>query len=320
MEMACILGVLRSNTVPLHHNYPFHSLFAPFPPDLARARKNPFRPLPLCLPLHAKPKKDSRRDHQPPALISPAIVEEVSLDYDDDFLDNDEVADVIEDDYEDEDYPDGDDDDFLEEGASEVYVGDGGEGGGISLAGTWWDKEALAIAEGVTASFDNDLKIYSFRTMSNCSVQVRIEKQSNRSGSPSMDDIEAFSTVYRSRLDEAEVAKLVPNNLSLEVSSPGVERVVRIPQDLDRFKDRPMYVKYVREQEANGSSPPSETDGIFRLISFDMETSMCTWGLADVRKNREKAGKGRPLSKKQREWRLDTPFDSLRLVRLYSEM
>lgn len=105
-----------------------------------------------------------------------------------------------------------------------------------------------------------------------------------------------------------------------QVSSPGVERIVRVPHDLDRFKDRPMYVKYVREQEADRSSSSSGTDGIFRLISFDTETSTCTWGLADVRKNREKAGKGRPLSKKQWEWRLDTPFDSLRLVRLYSEM
>lgn len=108
--------------------------------------------------------------------------------------------------------------------------------------------------------------------------------------------------------------KLVPS----QVSSPGVERVVRIPDDLDRFRDRPMYVKYASEiAEADSSS---ESDGVFRLLSFDMEAECCTWGLADVRINREKAGKGRPLSKKQREWRLSTPFDSLRLVRLHSEI
>ena len=39
----------------------------------------------------------------------------------------------------------------------------------------------------------------------------------DRSGSPSMEDIEAFSTTYRARLDEAEIAKFVPDNLSLEV-------------------------------------------------------------------------------------------------------
>lgn len=104
----------------------------------------------------------------------------------------------------------------------------------------------------------------------------------------------------------------------LQVSSPGVERIVRIPNDLDRFKERPMYVKYVSVEDSK--DPSTESEGVFSLITFDLETKCCTWGLADVRVNREKAGKGRPLSKKQREWRRTTPFDSLRLVRLYSEM
>lgn len=79
-----------------------------------------------------------------------------------------------------------------------------------------------------------------------------------------------------------------------------------------------MFVKYATEICEGESS--SENDGIFRLISFDAEERFCTWGLADVRVNREKAGKGRPLSKKRREWRLNTSFDALRLVRLYSEV
>lgn len=98
-----------------------------------------------------------------------------------------------------------------------------------------------------------------------------------------------------------------------------MERVVRIPQDLERFKDRNLYVKYVTDQVTDTGSS-SEQDGVFRLISFDSEASSCTWGLADVRVNREKSGKGRPLSKKQIEWRLITPLDSLRLVRFYSEI
>lgn len=84
-----------------------------------------------------------------------------------------------------------------------------------------------------------------------------------------------------------------------------------------------MLVKYVMSEEAaetDGTVAVSEHEGVFRLISFDIGTKFCIWGLADVRVNREKAGKGRPLSKKQREWRLETTFDSLRLVRLYSEI
>lgn len=41
----------------------------------------------------------------------------------------------------------------------------------------------------------------------------------NRSGSPTMEDIEAFSTTYRAKLDEAELAKFIPENLSLEVGT-----------------------------------------------------------------------------------------------------
>ncbi|GAA0144125.1 hypothetical protein LIER_04650 [Lithospermum erythrorhizon] len=207
-------------------------------------------------------------------------------------------------------------DDYFEEEA-ETYAGDGSGGGGTSLAGTAWDKSALSIAEEVALSFDGELGIYAFKTLLNATIQVRIERLTTKSGSPTMLDIEAFTTAYRARLDEAMVSGSIPENISLEVSSPGVERILRIPQDLERFKDRSMYVKYVAEAAKTGSL--SENDGIFRLVSFDLDTQSCTWGLADVRVNREKAGKGRPLSKKQREWRLETPFDMLQLVRLHSE-
>ncbi|KAM6542555.1 hypothetical protein CsatB_007002 [Cannabis sativa] len=263
---------------------------------------------------HARKKRSE--PPQPEPVLSPTIVEEVSLDDDEeDLLFDDFENDIIDDD---EDYGE----DEYESDDAETYVGDGGAGGGISLAGTWWDKKALEIAEEVSLSFDGELKIYAFKTLLNSTIRVRIETLANKSGSPTMEDIEAFTTTYRARLDEAELAKSIPENVSLEVSSPGVERVVRIPQDLDRFKDRAMYVKYYASEitpSPSGSSS-SESDGVFRLVSFDMETKCCTWGIADVRINREKTGKGRPLNKKRREWRLETPFDSLCLVRLYSEL
>ncbi|KAJ8541613.1 hypothetical protein K7X08_002429 [Anisodus acutangulus] len=227
----------------------------------------------------------------------------------------------IVEDFEYEDLLDDDDeffDEYFEED-SELYVGDGSGGGGISLAGTSWDKKSLELVEEVALSFNGELGIYAFKTLKNGNIQVRVERLTNKSGSPSLMDIEAFSSRYREKLDEAELAGSIPNNIYLEVSSPGVERVIRIPQDFDRFKDRPMYVKYVSNEVAEGGSS-SEHDGVLKLVSFNLETNTCIWGLADVRANRERAGKGRPLSKKQREWRLETPFTSLRLVRLYSEM
>ncbi|KAL6962362.1 hypothetical protein U1Q18_037319 [Sarracenia purpurea var. burkii] len=267
----------------------------------------PFAHIPSSpLVVHAR-----KRDSQSEPVLKQTIVEEVSMDGGDG---------ILFDDFEDEELAEDDnyfEDEYLAE-EPELYVGDGAGGGGISLAGTPWDKEALAMAEEVSLSFDGELKIYAFKTLANSTIRVRIEKLSNKSGSPSMADIEAFSLAYRKRLDEAELSGSIPENVSLEVSSPGVERVVQVPQELDRFKDRPMYVKYVNQ--VAGTSSSIENDGVFRLVSFDTETNCCIWGLADVKVNREKAGKGRPLSKKQREWRLNIAFDSLRFVRLYSEI
>ncbi|KAL8130567.1 hypothetical protein V2J09_019722 [Rumex salicifolius] len=261
-----------------------------------------------AVPLFARKRAS---ESQEPAL-QPSIIDELAdVDEEDDLLlDDDELDDeeLFEDDFEDE---------YMEDEDAETCAGDGAGGGGILLAGTWWDKEALSLAEQVSDSFDRQLTIYAFRTLANSTVQVRIENISTKSGSPSISDIEAFSKAYRELLDKAEEAKSVPENIYLEVSSPGVERVVRVPQDLDRFKERSMLVKYVGDVTASNSS--RESEGVFRLISFDLKTSSCIWGLADVKINREKAGKGRPMNKKQREWRLTTPFDSLLLVRLYSE-
>ncbi|KAM7259138.1 hypothetical protein ACFE04_014879 [Oxalis oulophora] len=214
-------------------------------------------------------------------------------------------------------FSDGDfDEEFIDD--DDAQVGDGAGGGGIALASTSWDEKALALAQEVCSSFHGDLNIYAFRTLLNSTIQVRIERMTNKSGSPNMEDVEAFTKRYRARLDEAEQAKSIPDNISLEVSSPGVERVVRVPHELERFKDRNMYVRYINQVSTTG--PASEIDGVFKLISYDMEAKCCTWGLADVRINREKAGKGRPLSKKQRDLRVVTPFDSLLLVRFYSDI
>ncbi|CAL1362897.1 unnamed protein product [Linum trigynum] len=199
--------------------------------------------------------------------------EEDQLLFDEYELDDEALLEDVEDegDFEDE---------YVEEEEALLQVGDGAGGGGIALAGTWWDKEALAIAEQVCLSFEGELGMYAFRTLPNSTIQVRIERLTNKSGSPKMEDVEAFCKTYRARLDEAELAKAIPENTALEVSSPGVERVVRIPEDLDRFKDRPMYVKYV--SQAVETDDASESDGIFKLVSFDVEMKSCTWGVADA--------------------------------------
>lgn len=94
---------------------------------------------------------------------------------------------------------------------------------------------------------------------------------------------------------------------------------MRIPQDLERFKDLPMYVRYV-EATADGDADSVEKDGILELESVDTEGGSATWKLANVRINRDLAGKGRGMNRKQRDWRAQLPFESLHVVRLYLDL
>ena len=59
--------------------------------------------------------------------------------------------------------------------------------------------------------------------------------------------------------------------------------------------------------------------GIFLLDSLDAESEHCDWKLADVKANRDPASKGRPMSRKRKDWRLRLSFSMLKKARLYIE-
>lgn len=60
-----------------------------------------------------------------------------------------------------------------------------------------------------------------------------------------------------------------------------------------------------------------EKDGVFVLDSIEIESESCVWKLANVKENRDPQSKGRPLSRKNRDWRLKVPFATHRSVFLY---
>lgn len=99
-----------------------------------------------------------------------------------------------------------------------------------------------------------------------------------------------------------------------QVSTPGAERILKVPDDLDRFKDMPMTVCYEDED-----SDSTEKSRIFLLDSIEMDSQICVWKLADVRENRDPLRKGRPLSRKHKDWRLNLPFVMHKRVTLYLE-
>lgn len=87
-----------------------------------------------------------------------------------------------------------------------------------------------------------------------------------------------------------------------------------------------MYVCYNEQQQGSGAaittenSAVSEKHEVFELVEIDNDGGAVVWKLADVRLNRELMGKGRRLNKKQREGRIRTPFQDIKVVRLYLDV
>lgn len=77
----------------------------------------------------------------------------------------------------------------------------------------------------------------------------------------------------------------------------------------------PMQVSYLEDIVPGGT----ENDGVFILDHVETESKSCVWKLANVRENRDPLSKGRPLTRKQKEWRLELPYANHKKVFLYLE-
>ncbi|KAL8114254.1 hypothetical protein AgCh_021197 [Apium graveolens] len=162
-----------------------------------------------------------------------------------------------------------------EEDEAEPEIGDGGDGGGIVLHNCSWGARALSIAQEVLPQFGDNIELFSFKTTPRRYIYVRLDKLPNKYGCP-----------------------------EIEVSSPGAERLLKVPDDLQRFQDMPMKVSYVDDVDAKF---PGKTM-IFYLDVIETESGNCVWRLADVKENRDPVAKGRPFSRKQKDWRLKLPY------------
>ncbi|CAI5987188.1 unnamed protein product [Closterium sp. NIES-64] len=144
-------------------------------------------------------------------------------------------------------------------------------------------------------------------------------------GSPMVEDIDSFLLDFNALVIAAGERGELPQDIQIEVSSPGAERVVKVPDDLIRFKELPMYVHYRLPSEADNTGDKSTTasggkmsEEILSLVEVDEEERVTIWRVADVRLNRELyGGKGRPLSRKNRERRITVPFSDILVVRIY---
>ncbi|XP_027095579.1 uncharacterized protein [Coffea arabica] len=200
-----------------------------------------------------------------------------------------------------------------EEEEVEPKIGDGGDGGGVVLQNCHWGEKALSIAHKVLLQFGDDMKLFALKTSPRGYIYIRLDKLSNEYGCPSIEELESFSKEYKAKLDEVGATGEIPDDLALDVSSPGAERLLKVPDDLDRFKEMPMRVSYVENLEVECP----EKNGVFLLESIEMDSGCCIWKLADVKENRNPSAKGRPMSRKQKDWRLRLPYDMYKRITLF---
>ncbi|CAI5975442.1 unnamed protein product [Closterium sp. NIES-65] len=130
-------------------------------------------------------------------------------------------------------------------------VGVMGEGGGFALD--------VLVAVGERAELPQDIQIEMRRKV-------------------------GFSALVVATGERGELAE----DIQIEVSSPGAERVVKVPDDLIRFKELPMYVHYRLPSEADNTGDKSTTasggkmsEEILSLVEVDEEERVTIWRVAD---------------------------------------
>jgi ribosome maturation factor RimP len=110
-------------------------------------------------------------------------------------------------------------------------------------------------------------------------IQIELDGLKDAHGAVSIGDCEEYSARISSMLDEmiaAEDASLPPgiavDNYTLEVSSAGAERELRLPQEFERFKDLPIKIVY-RQEGKTGTGvflyKGKDAEGKFLFESFE---------------------------------------------------
>ena len=188
------------------------------------------------------------------------------------------------------------------------------DGDSIDTAGTEYGEMALDAlrqaleGDGLRGEYD----IFSFRVNpARRRVLVSVDKLKDKFGSPTLDELTTIVRAHNAILDECGF----PDDVAVEVASPGATRKLRVPGDLKRFRELVMDVTYKGEAE----DPDSEANVTKTMEITDITDSEVEWKLADVPANRP-AKKGMGMNKKSREWRLRMPLDAVVRANLFIDI
>lgn len=187
-----------------------------------------------------------------------------------------------------------------------------GHARGINLGTVPWAQAALDAAEKTINSRDcEDLGLYLFRIDAvRNKVDIRIDSFTDAYGSPSLDQIQTFSRLFYQELEQ-KLGLEAAGTIMVEVSSPGADRELQVPEELDRFNLLPLVVDFVGDNGAVDSK-------ILELVEYMKDQGVTVWKLADVKANAQQ--KGKKLSKKQLALRFNLPVSSIKRVRVHVDI
>ena len=190
----------------------------------------------------------------------------------------------------------------------EEQIGSTGQFEQIILENTDWGQKALDCAQQILEN-KNELALYAFRAYNASKrIDIRIDKLTDTYGSPTLDEIGEFSRDFNEML-ESSIGEETAGSIEIEVSSPGAERSVQVPDDVLRFKALPMTV----------CSTDAPEPRVFNLQSVLEDGTTTVWAFADVRANRS-MGKGRGLSKKQKDMEFTIPIENIISVNIHLDV
>lgn len=188
---------------------------------------------------------------------------------------------------------------------------------------TPWGRTALAVARSILSSDEDgseQLSLWSFKAhASSKKIEIRLDKLSDRYGSPSLDDVSSFSRKFAEQLAEA-LGEEAAGEIEVEASSAGAARKLRLPRDLERFAEMPLAVA-PKAGSAAAEAIPKPHPAPLRVISIEEEGegegAKITFATADVRVTRGNRGR---LTKKQLEARFEVSVSDLEKVTLYVDV
>lgn len=209
----------------------------------------------------------------------------------------------------------------------------------VNTGNVAWGERALSVARRILqrSTFSGRLGLYSYHVVPGSGsekVIVRLESFESAYGSPQLEDIESFAKAFRGSLEEEE-PEITP---ATEVSSPGAERLLKLPDELDRFKGIPMRVCYydhtneafTHDDDASQAIAKVEVLDLIQSDQTDMSVSskglssnaVTLWAPADVRANWRKRGKkvGQRLNAKERRERFQIPMHRIKQVNLHIDV